>query len=150
MKNWKEGETDVQACRVNRRRRDKKIFVHTSFFCICMCQLDAGRNWKRYCSWNCLLHPSSTTFPTFFPHFNQPTSTKTQVPTQIFFYFESRKFSTCLCIPDPDAFSKITWFSGKNGGHVLSRNSCWREWIPLPFSKKFNFLKEPTKNIYFF
>src|SRR5580698_9594961 len=94
------------------------------------------------------IYPSSTTFPTFFPHFNQPTSTKTQVPTQIFFYFESRKFSTCLCIPDPDAFSKITWFSGKNGGHVLSRNSCWREWIPLPFSKKFNFFAEPIKYIY--
>ena len=29
------------------------------------------------------------------------------------------------------------------------RYCCWREWIPLPFSKKFNFLKEPTKNIYF-
>ena len=114
-----------------------------------MCELDAGRKLAMLLNLDLPFEPFLNNIPNFIPHFNQPTSTKLHVPTQLFFYFESRKFSTCLCIPDPDAFSKITWFSGKNGGHVLSRNSCWREWIPLPFSKKFNFLKEPTKNIYF-
>ena len=97
-----------------------------------------------------LLYPSATTFPTFFFHFNSATSSKTQVPTHFFSYFESRKFfSLGFTSPIPRLFLKLLGLSEKNGGHVLSRYCCWREWIPLPFSKKFNFLKEPVQNIYF-
>ena len=132
LKNWKEGEKDVQACRVNRRRRDKKIIVHTS---ICLCMFD----WTLWAKMVDAIDsdpfvPFLNNIPNFLPSLQSTYIFKLQVPTQLFFYFKSGELPTCLCIPNPETFCKITWFSEKNGGHVLSRYRCWREWIPLPFS----------------
>src|ERR1700753_2529265 len=68
-----------------------------------------------------------------------------KVNTQLFFYLESRMFLPVFASPIPRLFLKLLGLSEKNGGHVLSRYCCWREWIPLPFSNKFNFLKAPLK-----
>ena len=120
MKNWKEGETDVQACRVNRWRRDKKIIVHTFMFFYAIVYWW----WRRNSLWNGFyrdvfwhLPPLHTQFPHLLPmtlHFKT-----CKVPTQLFFYLESRKFLPVFASPIPRLFLKLLVFQKRMGA------MCW-------------------------
>ena len=53
------------------------------------------------------------------------------------------EFSAVKVIKRIPFSSKILLFCEKNGGHVVSRYCCCREWIPFSFPKNLILKKDP-------
>ena len=119
LKNWKEGETDVQACRVNRRRRDKKIIVHTSILCL---YVWIGRWTKLAMLLNLDLpfEPFLNNIPNFLPSLQSTYIFKIAGPYTIIFLFWIQKVFYLSLHPRSRCFFKNYLVFRKRMGAM-----CW-------------------------